>query len=104
MQLVSAEETAQLDKDWEKWRKEWVRRRKVFHTYTPFSLFDHAVTHANCYRVDVRFWSMTIDALTPQQATELSDDLGVELDSPEHVAVERGSLCAAASVLGKRRR
>ena len=33
MQLVSAEETAQLDKDWEKWRKEWVRRRKVFHTY-----------------------------------------------------------------------
>ena len=51
-----------------------------------------------------RFWSLATDALAPQQATELADDLGVELDTPEHIAVERGALCLTQGVLGKRRR
>ncbi len=50
------------------------------------------------------FWSLATDALTPQQATELGEDLGIELDTPEHGTLERGVLCAAGSVLGKRRR
>ncbi|KAI0635495.1 TBPIP-domain-containing protein [Trametes polyzona] len=80
--LISAEENAQLDADWTRWRNEWVRRRKVFNT----------------------FWSLATDALPPQQATELADDLGLEYDTAEHGALERGTLCAAGSVLGKRRR
>ncbi|KAI0749194.1 TBPIP-domain-containing protein [Daedaleopsis nitida] len=80
--LVSAAETAQLDADWTTWRAEWLRRRKVFNT----------------------FWSLATDALTPQQATDLAEDLGVEHDTPEHGTLERGSLCVGGSVLGKRRR
>ena len=51
-----------------------------------------------------RFWGLATDALTPQQATELGEDLGVEWDTAEHGVLERGELCAAGSVLGKRRR
>ncbi|KAI0649574.1 TBPIP-domain-containing protein [Trametes meyenii] len=80
--LISAEETTQLDAEWMRWRNEWVRRRKVFNT----------------------FWSLATDALTPHEATELAEDLGIEVDTPEHATVERGQLCAAGSVLGKRRR
>ncbi|OJT03222.1 Homologous-pairing protein 2 [Trametes pubescens] len=80
--LISQEESAQLDADCTRWRNEWVRRRKIFNT----------------------FWSLATDALTPQQATELGEDLGIELDTPEHGTLERGVLCAAGSVLGKRRR
>ena len=47
---------------------------------------------------------MATDALTPQEFSELAEDLGVELDTPEHIAVERGALCSTASILGKRRR
>ena len=31
--MVSAEETAQLEKEWGRWRGEWTRRRKIFKTY-----------------------------------------------------------------------
>lgn len=39
--LVSPEEIEQLDKEWARWRKEWVERRKVFMKYVviPFTLF-----------------------------------------------------------------
>ncbi|KAI0351811.1 TBPIP-domain-containing protein [Trametes cingulata] len=80
--LISAEETAQLDADWTRWRNEWVRRRKVFST----------------------FWSLATDTLAPQEATELAEDLGIEYDTPEHGVLERGNLCSSGSVLGKRRR
>ncbi|OSC96705.1 TBPIP-domain-containing protein [Trametes coccinea BRFM310] len=81
--LISAQETAQLDADWAKWRNEWIRRRKIFNT----------------------FWSLATDTLPPQQATELAEDLGVEFDTPEHAALERSELCSARGcVLGKRRR
>ncbi|KAI8980014.1 TBPIP-domain-containing protein [Trametes punicea] len=80
--LVSVEETAELNADWTRWRNEWIRRRKVFST----------------------FWSLATDALAPQQATALAEDLGIEFDTPEHDALERGWLCVVGSVLGKRRR
>ena len=51
-----------------------------------------------------RFWSLVTDALTPQQANELGDDLGIEQDTAEHGALEKGRLCSTGSVLGKRRR
>lgn len=51
-----------------------------------------------------RFWGLATDALTPQQAMELGEDLGVEWDTAEHAGLERGELCMPASVLGKRRR
>ncbi|EKM58740.1 uncharacterized protein PHACADRAFT_117860, partial [Phanerochaete carnosa HHB-10118-sp] len=80
--LVSAEDLAQLDKDWTQWRAEWVRRKKVFNT----------------------FWALATDPLTPQDASALAEDLGVENDTSEHTALEKGPLCTPASVLGKRSR
>ncbi|KZT63550.1 TBPIP-domain-containing protein [Daedalea quercina L-15889] len=82
--LVSAGELAQLDADWTKWRAEWVRRKRIFTT----------------------FWQLATDPLPPQEATELAEDLGIEFDTGEHVALERGPFCAPANggVLGKRRR
>ncbi|GJE89736.1 TBPIP-domain-containing protein [Phanerochaete sordida] len=80
--LVSAEDLAQLDKEWTQWRAEWVRRKKIFHT----------------------FWALATDALPPQDAAALAEDLGIEYDSGEHAALEKGALCAPGSVLGKRSR
>lgn len=79
---MSAAELAQLDADWTKWRNEWVRRKKIF----------------------TSFWQLATDAMAPRDATELAEDLGVELDTPEHDAVDRGPFCAPGGVLGKRRR
>ena len=42
--LISTEEIEQLDKDWVKWRKEWVDRRKVFMKYVLFLSSDSALT------------------------------------------------------------
>ncbi|KAK0504648.1 TBPIP-domain-containing protein [Armillaria luteobubalina] len=69
--LVSAEDLALVDAEWIKWRTEWVRRRKIF----------------------INFWQLTTDALAPQDATELSEELGIELDAPEHTTLERSTLC-----------
>ncbi|KAF7797963.1 hypothetical protein EIP86_009170 [Pleurotus ostreatoroseus] len=80
--LVSEDDLAQLDTDWVKWRAEWVRRKKIFNN----------------------FWSLATDALSPQDAAALAEDLGIETDTPEHLALEKGPLCAAGTVLGKRRR
>ena len=44
-----------------------------------------------------RFWGLATDALTPQQATELGEDLGVEWDTAEH-AGWRGASCACLRV------
>ncbi|TFY56520.1 hypothetical protein EVG20_g8894 [Dentipellis fragilis] len=70
--LVDADALAALDQEWMKWRAEWVRRKKVFLT----------------------FWALVSDTLSPQDATELQDDLGIEYDSAEHTSVEHGPLCA----------
>ena len=49
-----------------------------------------------------RFWALVADALTPQDARELAEDLGIEYDTAEHDAVERGALCSVP-LSGKRR-
>ncbi|KAJ3988808.1 TBPIP-domain-containing protein [Lentinula detonsa] len=68
---ISAEEVAQIDADWLKWREEWVRRKKIFNS----------------------LWVLATDSLPPQDATILSEDLGIEHDTPEHAALEKGQLC-----------
>ncbi|KAA1476266.1 TBPIP-domain-containing protein [Dentipellis sp. KUC8613] len=77
--LVDAEALAALDQEWTKWRAEWVRRKKVFLT----------------------FWALVSDTLSPQDATELRDDLGIEYDSVEHTMLEQGPLCSIN--LGRKR-
>ncbi|THH17913.1 hypothetical protein EW146_g3001 [Bondarzewia mesenterica] len=70
--LVSAEELEQLDTDWSKWRGEWAKRKKIFLT----------------------LWSLVSDNLTPQDAKDLAEDLGIEYDTPEHATLERSPLCS----------
>jgi len=57
------------------------------------------VTRSNYSR---RFWTMATDALPPQDATALAEDLGIEFDTEEHVAIERGPLCALPNMKRKR--
>jgi 26S proteasome regulatory subunit (ATPase 3-interacting protein) len=45
---------------------------------------------------------MATDALPPQDATTLAEDLGIEFDTDEHIAVERGPLCALPNLKRKR--
>ncbi|KAJ7928526.1 TBPIP-domain-containing protein [Mycena leptocephala] len=68
--LISAEDLEQVDADWMKWRAEWVRRKKIFND----------------------FWQIATDSLPPHDAATLAEDLGIELDTNEHSAVERGPL------------
>ncbi|KAH0588708.1 hypothetical protein H2248_004514 [Termitomyces sp. 'cryptogamus'] len=72
--LISEAEMAHIDAEWTKWRSEWIKRRKVFMT----------------------FWQLATDALPPQEAASLAEDLGVELDTSEHIALERSQLCICA--------
>ncbi|KAF8261502.1 TBPIP-domain-containing protein [Lactarius quietus] len=79
--LVSAAELDALDADWALWRAEWVRRRKVFYN----------------------FWALVTDSLAPPDAEQLAEDLGIEFDTPEHVELERGSLCGPVNAASRRR-
>jgi 26S proteasome regulatory subunit (ATPase 3-interacting protein) len=49
-----------------------------------------------------RFWTMATDVLPPQDATSLAEDLGIEVDTDEHMAVERGPLCTSPELKRKR--
>ncbi|KAG2125493.1 Tat binding protein 1-interacting protein-domain-containing protein [Suillus clintonianus] len=69
--LISPEELVKIDADWATWRAEWIRRRKVFMT----------------------FWQLATDSLPPQDAEMLIEDLGMEFDTTEHKALEKGPLC-----------
>lgn len=72
--LVSSAELDTLDADWTRWRGEWICRRKVFYS----------------------FWALVADSLSSRDAEQLAEDLGIEHDTPEHVELERGALCAAS--------
>lgn len=106
--LVSAEDLAKVEADWVKWRAEWVRRKKIFTTYVRIqfhSALDNLFS-ANCFLEfarpkssfvvliysQCRFWQLATDTLTPQDATSLIEDLGIELDTPEHCDIERSLL------------
>lgn len=49
-----------------------------------------------------RFWQLATDALTPQEAETLAEDLGIELDTPEHEGLERGLQAATCPLKRKR--
>ena len=44
-----------------------------------------------------RLRDVTLEAMSPKEATALLEDLGVETDSPEHAQLERSHLCTRAS-------
>lgn len=43
-----------------------------------------------------RLRDTTLEAMSPKEAAELLEDLGVELDSLEHAQLERSYLCTRA--------
>ncbi|KAI0722113.1 hypothetical protein C8Q72DRAFT_787522, partial [Fomitopsis betulina] len=71
---------AELAADAAMWRAEWVRRRKILYM----------------------LWQLATDPLPPQEVAE-SEELGVERDTPEHAALERG-MFSVSGILSKRRR
>ncbi|KAN0130517.1 Tat binding protein 1(TBP-1)-interacting protein (TBPIP) domain containing protein [Lactarius tabidus] len=72
--LVSSAELETLEADWTRWRAEWIGRRKVFYN----------------------FWALVADSLSPHDAEQLVEDLGIEHDTSEHVELERGPLCGVS--------
>lgn len=50
-------------------------------------------------------WNLATDALPPQDAIDLAEDLGIEMDTAEHTMIEQGPLCAqkAANTLKRKR-
>ncbi|KAF7965439.1 hypothetical protein HWV62_43517 [Athelia sp. TMB] len=78
--LISVEELAKIDLEWVKWRAEWMKRKKVYNN----------------------LWGLISDALPPQDATALAEDLGVELDTDEHIALEKSSICSPSGLKRKR--
>ncbi|KAF8627823.1 hypothetical protein AX15_004244 [Amanita polypyramis BW_CC] len=69
--VISPEEREHVHTEWLKWRAEWMRRRKVFMT----------------------FWQIVTDAVAPQEAESLAEELGIEWDSGEHAELERSAMC-----------
>jgi 26S proteasome regulatory subunit (ATPase 3-interacting protein) len=45
---------------------------------------------------------LATDALPPQDARNLEEDLGIEKDTAEHGVVEKGGLCSAVTLKRKR--
>jgi 26S proteasome regulatory subunit (ATPase 3-interacting protein) len=55
----------------------------------------------------IRFWQFATDYLPPQDAASLAEDLGIEIDTLEHIALESTPLCLVHNPpesLGKRKR
>jgi len=48
------------------------------------------------------FWALVSDPLPPPDAAQLAEDLGIEYDTPEHLELERGPLCAPANASKRR--
>lgn len=44
-----------------------------------------------------RLRDTALEVMSPKEATALLEDLGVEMDSPEHAQLERSHLCTRAS-------
>ncbi|KAF5345291.1 hypothetical protein D9758_008473 [Tetrapyrgos nigripes] len=80
--LVSAEDIAKMDAEWLKWRTEWIRRKKIYNS----------------------LWQLVMDAVPPQDIEILVEDLGIELDTSEHTALEKSALFAVSKNPLKRKR
>ncbi|KAF7362133.1 Tbp1-interacting protein tbpip [Mycena venus] len=104
--LISAEDLEQVDADWTKWRAEWVRRKKIFNEYDPFSCRPQPGCNVEEYVLTLKlsFWHLATDTLSPQDAATLAEDLGIEQDTNEHSALERSPLVTAAQRNLKRKR
>lgn len=96
--MISKEEKAQIEADWAKWRSEWIRRKRIFNAFV--------LPSSSCLvlaaQVSPRLWHLQIDSLSPQEAITLSDDLGIELDTPEHRSLEHSPLCTERTLKRKR--
>ncbi|KAM6502173.1 TBPIP domain containing protein [Amanita muscaria] len=68
--IISPEDREQVQAEWLKWRAEWMRRKKVLLT----------------------FWQVLTETMRPQEAESLAEELGIEWDSGEHVALERSAI------------
>lgn len=86
--------------EWEKWKGEWFRRRKVFLRWVQAST--HMISLLNSHLLVFSLWSLATDASPPQESQELEEALGIEKDTPEHEALERGPLCASKPLKRKR--
>jgi len=53
--------------------------------------------------IGIRLWQLATDALPPQDARNLEEDLGIEKDTAEHGVLEKGGLCSAAVTLKRKR-
>ncbi|KAF9268748.1 TBPIP-domain-containing protein [Marasmius fiardii PR-910] len=110
--LVSAENLAQVDADWMKWRAEWIRRRKIFMSCVLPSfcgalnyLLHRRRFSSLCSHVWLcSFWHLVTDTLSPQDAEKVCEDLGIEFDTAEHISVENGPLCANSKPLKRKRK
>ncbi|KAF9070819.1 TBPIP-domain-containing protein [Rhodocollybia butyracea] len=87
---MSTAEIAQIDADWVKWRAEWVQRKKIFNSSGIFPPIPPDLTFLHLCSL----WHLATDALSPQDALILAEDLGIELDTPEHAVLERSPICA----------
>jgi 26S proteasome regulatory subunit (ATPase 3-interacting protein) len=89
-----------------KWRTEWIRRKKIFNEYDPFPISstpDVVQRRRICAYYKLSFWHIATDALPPQDATTLAEDLGIEQDTNEHSALERSPLVTAQKNLKRKR-
>lgn len=64
---VTTEELENMEKDWKKYRAEWIYRKKIFR----------------------ELWTSFTEAMVPSEVDELTEALGIEFDSEEHVDLER---------------
>ncbi|KZT53273.1 TBPIP-domain-containing protein [Calocera cornea HHB12733] len=71
---ATPEEMNKIDDDWNKWRAEWKARRKVFQD----------------------LFSAVTDSHTREDKDKLQEDLGLEFDSEEHIALEKSPLGMAS--------
>ena len=44
---------------------------------------------------DYSLWYLVSDSLPPQDAKDLAEELGIELDTAEHADIEKSALCTS---------
>lgn len=75
-----------MEADWKKYRTEWIARKKIFKECVSFSSLPVISIKLTLY---YRLWGAFTEAMTPSEAADLKENLGIEFDSEEHVALEK---------------
>jgi 26S proteasome regulatory subunit, ATPase 3, interacting protein len=79
-----------MEADWKKYRTEWIARKKIFKEYASFSSLPHSFPVMSIeLTLYYRLWGAFTEAMTPSEAADLKEDLGIEFDSEEHVTLEK---------------